>query len=207
MTRRLRQPVAPVVTLVALALALAMVVPALAVASPSAVVRDCAKDGSLDGSYSDADKRAALGQIPADLGEYSDCRSIIAGSIGRGGPKAGVAGASGGGRHRRAQAAGKGRGDASGDHAARKAPAEHALKRPSRARHATEAALGQRKFDPRNPAVLEASETANGLPLPILLALIALALLCTAGTLVVLGRRKPGLVSGLLRGPLARFRR
>jgi hypothetical protein len=202
MTRRLRQPVAPVVTLVALALA----VPALAVASPSAVVRDCAKDGSLDGSYSDADKRAALGQIPADLGEYSDCRSIIAGSIGRGGPKAGVAGA-GGGRHRRAEAAGKGRGDAPGHHAARKTPAEHARKRRNRARDATEAALGQRKFDPRNPAVLEASETANGLPLPILLALVALALLCTAGTLVALGRRKPGLVSGLLRGPLARFRR
>ena len=76
MTSRLGQPIA----LVAAAAALA--IPAAAWASPDAVVRDCASDGSLDGSYSDADKRGAIGQLGAELQEYSDCKSVIGASTG-----------------------------------------------------------------------------------------------------------------------------
>ena len=83
MTSRVRHLIVLVVAFAALAL------PAIAAADPDAVVRDCAADGSVDGKYSDSDKRAALDRIPADLDEYSDCRSVIGASIG-GGPKAGV---------------------------------------------------------------------------------------------------------------------
>ncbi|MGI9081660.1 MAG: hypothetical protein ACR2FZ_05180, partial [Thermoleophilaceae bacterium] len=71
MNNRVRHPLLLIAALAVLSLA------PTALASPADVVRDCAEDGSLDGSYSEAEKRAALGEIPADLDEYSDCRAII----------------------------------------------------------------------------------------------------------------------------------
>jgi hypothetical protein len=60
----------------ALALLLALAAPGLAHASTSAIFKDCA-DGSLDKSYSQKDYAQALANLPADLDEYSDCRSQI----------------------------------------------------------------------------------------------------------------------------------
>lgn len=66
-------------------------IPAVALASPSEVIKDCAKDSKLDKSYSQADLAAALKQLPADVDEYTDCRDVIrraqlgAGSSGGGG--------------------------------------------------------------------------------------------------------------------------
>lgn len=193
-----------VIHLIALAaafIALALVLPTLAMASPSAVVRDCANDGSVDGNYSDADKRAALHQIPADLDEYSDCRSVIAGSIG---PKAtassgGPNDASGGG----AGATGAPGSKAAVDRKARKARA----KRRAHKRKVTEIALGDRQVDPRNAGVLNAADTANGMPLAVVLALIALVLMVVGGTLITLGRRNHGLSGALRRVPFPRLRR
>jgi hypothetical protein len=48
-----------------------------ALASPSAVIRDCSEDGVLNGSYSQSDIANALEQLPSDLDEYTDCRSVI----------------------------------------------------------------------------------------------------------------------------------
>ena len=95
MTIRVRHLVALCVAFAALAL------PAAAQADPDSVVRDCAADGSVDDKHSNSDKRKALDRIPADLDEYSDCRSAIGASIG-GSPKAGASsngrdGAGGGG--------------------------------------------------------------------------------------------------------------
>ena len=165
-------------------------------ADPDAVVRDCAADGSVDDDHSDADKRAALDRIPADLDEYSDCRSVIGASIG-GSPKAG--------------ASGNVRDSAGGGSAAAKA--ERAKKRKARAKRrkkkqeTTELALGDRKPDPRNPDVFQASDTSNGLPTPVLLALIALGLLGGAGVAMALGRRNRGLAAMLRRVSLPFLRR
>jgi hypothetical protein len=71
MTLRLRLRIAT-----ALALLLALAAPGLAHASTQALFKDCG-DGSLDGHYSQKDYAKALANLPADLDEYSDCRSQI----------------------------------------------------------------------------------------------------------------------------------
>lgn len=190
MTIRVRHLVALCVAFAALAL------PAAAQADPDAVVRDCAADGSVDGKHSDADKRAALNRIPADLDEYSDCRSVIGASIG--GPKAGASG------NHRDGAAGGGSAAAKAERAKkRKASAERRKKK----RQTTELALGDRNVDPRNPDVFQASDTSNGLSTPVLLALIALGLLGAAGFAVAVGRRNQGLAAMLRRVSLPFLRR
>ena len=212
MTRRVRHLFAPALILMVLAF------PAAAQASPGAVVRDCAKDGSVDGRYSDADKRAALKQLPADLDEYSDCRAAIKASIGGDGPKAGIAnkrpssdsggtaGGSGGGGSSSAD-------DANGDGTV--SPTEQkaadstrvALKR-DKDRQSKESTLGDRKTDPARIGAIDAGETSNGLPLPVILAIAALALLAAAAATLLLGRRSPRVANALRRVPLpARFRR
>ncbi len=60
----------------ALAVLLALAAPGLAHASTQALFKDCA-DGSLDSHYSQKDYAQALANLPADLDEYSDCRSQI----------------------------------------------------------------------------------------------------------------------------------
>ncbi len=173
----------------------------LAAASPTAVVRDCAEDGSLDGSYSDADKRAALGQIPADIDEYSDCRSVIGGSL-DGGKETATAAPNGTSSPGTAAATPQAR---------RKAEARRAAKirqaRIQRARKVREKRLGARAVDPRDPGVFRAANTANGMPLPFTLALVALALIAVAGGLFTLWRRNPAFADAVRRVTSARFRR
>ena len=200
MTSRMRHLIAPALLLLALSL------PAAAQASPDAVVRDCAKDGSVDGKYSDSDKRAALKRIPADLDEYSDCRSAISGSIGAGGPKAGTSKADGSG----GGAAGGDSGgptidaDTNGDGtvtAAEKAAAgktDLALKQ-DRKRKGLEGTLGDRQTDPTKVGAIDASETSNGLPAPVIASIAALALLALAAAMFFLARRKPGFAQAMRR--------
>ena len=187
-----------VLTLAALAvLALAPV----AAASPGAVVRDCAEDGSLDGSYSDADRRAALPLIPADVDEYSDCRGQI-GAIGGSGPKATASSSSNGNA---AGAAAANTPEARKAAAARKARQVREARR--RARKERERKLGARSVDPRDAGVFRAANTANGLPLPLALSLIALALIALAGGALTLWRRNPAFAGAVRRVIPARFRR
>ena len=164
------------------------------------MLQDCA-DGSLDGSYSDADKRGALNQIPADLDEYSDCRSVIGAAIAGGGGKAdGAAGAG--------SSAG---GAAATSPEARKAAAQRAQKvreaRLRTARERREKKLGARAVDPRDAGVFRAANTANGMPLPLTLALIALALIALAGGTLTLWRRNPAFAGAVRRVTPPRFRR
>jgi len=187
--------------IVALCVALAaLALPAVAQADPDAVVRDCAADGSVDGNHSDADKKAALKRIPADLDEYSDCRSVIAASIK--GPKAGASSRGGGGD----DAAGAGGGTAA-ERAARAKKRKARAKRLAAKRRRTEAALGGPNADPKDPAVFEASNTSNGLPTPVLLALIALGLLGAAGGVMALGRHNQRFAATLRRVSLPFVRR
>jgi hypothetical protein len=68
-------------THIALAAALALLVAAAtaapALASPAGVIRDCSEDGVLNGKYSQSELDGALEQLPSDLDEYTDCRSVI----------------------------------------------------------------------------------------------------------------------------------
>jgi hypothetical protein len=62
-------------TLIVLLLALA--VPSAALAKGEDVVRDCAQDGDLDGDYSQEELDEAYDNLPSDIDEYSDCRTVI----------------------------------------------------------------------------------------------------------------------------------
>jgi hypothetical protein len=214
MKSRVRNLLAPALILMVLAFPVAA-----AQASPGAVVRDCAQDGSVDGHYSNSDLRAALKKIPADLAEYSDCRAAISSAIGSGGAKATTSKKSGGGGGAAGGNAGGGGGgsssaaDTNGDGTV--SPAEKAAahktdlaQRTNATRAHTDNALGNPKTDPAKVGAIDASNTSNGLPLPVILSIAALALLAAAAGLLVLGRRKPGFAQALRRVPLpARFRR
>jgi hypothetical protein len=78
---------------------LLLAVPVANAATPFDVVADCADDGVLDGKYTDAERQAALNEIPADLEAYGECREIIGAGIGRGKGKEskGSSGRAGGG--------------------------------------------------------------------------------------------------------------
>lgn len=51
--------------------------PAAARASGANVIRDCADDGRLGKQYSQTDLRDADRNLPSDIDEYTDCRSVI----------------------------------------------------------------------------------------------------------------------------------
>jgi hypothetical protein len=63
---------------------LALGLPATAQANWQAVVRDCAQDGKLDGHYSQRELRQAQQNLPSDIDEYTDCRSVIRAAMGGG---------------------------------------------------------------------------------------------------------------------------
>ena len=51
--------------------------PAAARASGSDVIRDCADDGKLNKPYSQKELEDANRNLPSDIDEYTDCRSVI----------------------------------------------------------------------------------------------------------------------------------
>ena len=63
-------------TLVAVLAAMAATV-SPAHSSAISVIRDCSEDGVLNGKYSQSELERALDQLPSDLDEYTDCRSVI----------------------------------------------------------------------------------------------------------------------------------
>jgi hypothetical protein len=180
---------------------LALAAPAVAQASPSAVIQDCAEDGQLDGSYSNEDLRRAADNLPSDLDEYSDCREVIGGAITSGSDK-------GGGRD---NDAGGGAAAAATERASR-ARDKAALDELSRGGK-PKLEVGGRNIEPGSNGLFDLASTENGLPLPLLLALIAVGLLAVAGGVVVLRRRVPALANlslsniSLPRVRLPRFRR
>ena len=188
--------------LVALCVAFAaLALPAVAQADPDAVVGDCAADGTVDGNHSDADKKAALDRIPADLDEYSDCRSVIAASIK--GPEGGRVE-----QRRRRRRRGSRRREPRPQKAAQAKKRRARAKRLKAKRERTEArARRLASADPKDPAVFEASNTSNGLPTPVLLALIALGLLAAAAGAMALGRHNQRFAATLRRVSLPFLRR
>ena len=186
------------------ALALLAFAPA-AHASADGVLRACLNEGSLDG-FSDADKQAALNQLAADQDEYSDCRSVIGASIG--GKKVGATASSAGARATNTQVQDT---DEPNPREARKVAArkkqQALVAKRERTRKVRGRRLGERAVDPRDAGVFKAANTANGMPLPVMLAVIALGLLTLAGGTLALWRRNPRFAGAVRRVTPARFRR
>jgi hypothetical protein len=63
--------------LIVLALATALTGAEAVLASPIDVIRDCSDDGKLDKHYSQKELKGALNNLPSDLDEYTDCRTVI----------------------------------------------------------------------------------------------------------------------------------
>jgi hypothetical protein len=174
-------------------LVVALVVPAQALASPDAVIRDCAADGDLDHHYSNSDLVAAEKNLPSDLDEYSDCRSVIAGAKTGGSDK-------GGGRS--SSSPGGGASAKATENAAR-ANDSAALDALTKRGKKPSLDVGGRTVEPGSNGLFDLASASNGMPLPLLLALIAVAVLTAGGGLYALRRRVPALA----RIPLPRLPR
>ena len=212
MFERVLHLTAPALLLVALALFTA----GPAMASPDDVVRDCADDGFVEiDRHSRSDLRQGRNRIPADLDAYSDCKAQIDEALDN--PRAGVAlnkdgfpggdgtgrgGSGGDGSGGDGSAGGSGSGGSAGPDepsAEEEQRAAAAVERKRQlARKDTESLLGERNVKPGTAGALAPADTANGISLPLLLAIIALVLGLAAGVVVALGRRDPELFAGTL---------
>lgn len=212
MFERVLHLTAPALLLVALALFTA----GPAMASPNDVVRDCADDGFVElDRHSRSDLRQGRNRIPADLDAYSDCKAQIDEALDK--PRAGVAlnkdgfpggdgtgggGSGGDGSGSDGSAGGSGSAGSAGPDepsAEEEQRAAAAVERKRQlARKDTESLLGERNVKPGTAGALAPADTANGISLPLLLAIIALVLGLAAGVVVALGRRNPELFAGTL---------
>jgi hypothetical protein len=164
--------------------ALALVaLPATALAADP--VMDCARDNDLDHHYSNSELRNALDNLPTDSDEYGLCREVLAAAIHGGSDK-------GGGRPKDTGPNGE---PLSAQEQARRNKDNDALA----------AIAGDSGNDPRTPTVDVGGETvkpgsnglfdlasaSNDLPMPLFVALVALAVLALTGVLVALRTRIP----------------
>lgn len=177
---------------------LALAAPA-AMASPEAVIRDCSKDEKLDGTYSKADLRYARDHLPSDLEEYSSCREVIGAAIG---------GSGDGGKDTAAAEASDGT-PSQKENAARAGDRAELESMASANDNPGSIDVGGDQVTPGSDGLFDAASASNGMPLPLVLALVGLALLTLAGTFVALRSRIPLLarISLPSRVRFPRFRR
>ena len=176
-----------------LAVTAVLALPGLAQASPQQVIRDCAQDGKLDHHYSLSDLKNALKKLPTDVDEYTNCRDVInqaevQGSGGNAhgsshGPVSGAGGSSGGG----------------GGGATPNAGDVQALNNAKSGGNAPSLSLQGEKVTPGSGGLFKTAGAANDVPMPVLLALIALGALTVAGAIVALRRRFPEVFGAALR--------
>jgi hypothetical protein len=68
-------------------LTLLVAAPAALAGTRADIIRDCADDGRLDGSYSPSEIRDARNNLPADQDQYTDCRDVLNRALGGTGDK------------------------------------------------------------------------------------------------------------------------
>ena len=146
------------------------------------VIKDCQHDGKLDKKYSNAELKKARKNLPSDVDEYSDCREVIAAATGG----AGKHGGPGGGGASPGGATPEDLGAAAADQQELDAVTKGAVPKPK-------VKIGDRTLEPGKNGLFQSASAENGLPLPLLLALIAVGLLAVLGALYALRRRIPAL--------------
>jgi hypothetical protein len=188
-----------------LVLLVALAAPAAAFGSPDAVIRDCAADGDLDHHYSNSDLDKAEKNLPSDLDEYSDCREVIAGAK-TSGSSGGSGGGGGGGGTGHSGSGGAGASSAGAAEIAARQKDKAQLDQLTKSGGKPRLDIGGRTVEPGTNGLFDLSSASNGLPLPLLLALIAVGVLTAIGALYALRRRVPALARiPLPRIPLPRF--
>jgi hypothetical protein len=166
------------------ALALAVLPAAAQAADP---VVDCSRDNDLDHKYSNPELKDALDNLPTDSDEYSLCREVISGAIHSGSDKGGgrpsstgpdggqISAEEQGSRARDAEDLSKISGETGGD------PVPPSVQ------------VGGETVEPGSDGAFDLASASNDLPTPLLIALIALAVLALTGLLVALRGRIPAL--------------
>jgi hypothetical protein len=180
-----------------------MALPAGAMANPA---QDCNNDGDLDKNYTNSELRRAIENLPTDLDEYSNCREILSGAITAKSDKGGNRPSTGG-----------------GDAGAPPPPIEEQNARvqdtqdlaaitanPEKSPPSVQ--VGDENVKPGSNGLFDLASASNDLPVPLLVALIALALVALIGGLVAMRERIPALsriplLSKIPRVSLPRFRR
>ena len=159
--------------------ALAALAPAAtATASPRQVIRDCAEDGTLDRKYSNADLKKARKNLPSDLDEYSDCREVIGAAIDHSADRGGGAG---------------GRNGGGGTPSTPTPEDEAALADAAGGKKPPAVKIGGEEIEPGKSGLFDLASARQDIPLPLLLALIALGPLALAGGAYALRHRIPAL--------------
>jgi hypothetical protein len=200
--RRIRD-IAPLAALIA---ALALPASAHAAATPGgqAVIRDCADDGQFSRQYSHADLDNAHRNLPTDIREYTDCKSLIEAALARQGGSGSPTGGGPGGAT--AGGAGGAGGAATTPSGAAGTPAAVAALNRATAEaeggRASITANGQ-TIRPLASGLNQVPGAANALPSSVLAAIVAVMALCALGAIAATWRRWPALA----RAPLRLFRR
>ncbi|MBA2506778.1 MAG: hypothetical protein H0V29_12700 [Thermoleophilaceae bacterium] len=177
--------------------ALLAALPAAALAAASDVHRDCADNGRLDKKHSSSDLKKAKSSLPSDLDEYTDCRAAInkglsataSTSSNDGSESGGGSGGSGGSGTADKIASATGSGGSGGSGALGTDSSAKGTTSDSGSTLKPKAVVAGRTVEPGKNGLFKASNATNELPLPILLALIGVALLTAAGGLLVMKRR------------------
>lgn len=195
------KPIRNIMLLLVSLLALATALPATALGSGRDVIRDCSRDGDLDRDYSREDLEEAERDLPSDLDEYTDCREVIreAQNGGRGngggsgsGSGGGAGGSGGGGSFGSGSAGGFSDGELTADE--RREVESLVTGGRNRGESGEEEVpsidLGEESVTPSGAGIFGADES-GGLPLPLLLLMLAVAVIGSAGGYLALGRRFP----------------
>ena len=160
-----------------------LVLPATAQAS---ALTDCVRDNDLDGHYSNSELQKALDDLPTDSDEYGNCREILAGAITSGSDK-------GGGRPKDTGPNGEPL-SANEQTQRSKDNADLAALAGDNGHPSTPSvSVGGETVKPDDNGLFDLASASNGLPTPLLVALIALAALALTGVLVALRSRIPAL--------------
>ncbi|HEY2602853.1 MAG TPA: hypothetical protein VGI67_14950 [Thermoleophilaceae bacterium] len=166
--------------------------PSVALANPQQVIRDCAQDGKLDHQYSLSDLKNAEKKLPTDVDEYTNCRDVINQAEEQG---------SGGKTHGNPHAAVSSAGGGSGGGGTPTSPKDvSALNRAKSSGGPPPAlTLHGEKVTPGTGGLFKTAGAANDIPMPVLLALIAVFVLTATGGMVALKRRFPEVFGAALR--------
>jgi hypothetical protein len=73
--------------LLVMVLTLLVAAPAAMAGTRADIVKDCFRDGDLDGNYTASQIRDARNNLPADVDQYSDCRDVLTAALGGSGTK------------------------------------------------------------------------------------------------------------------------
>jgi hypothetical protein len=157
------------------------------------VIRDCAQDGKLDHHYSLSDLKNAEKKLPTDVDEYTNCRDVI--------NQAEVQGSGGKtqGKSHGAVAGAGGSGSGGGGPTAHASAKDVTALNKARSAGASPLTLHGEKVMPGSGGVFKTAGAANDIPMPVLLALIAVVALAVAGGIVALKRRFPEVFGAALR--------